>query len=205
MSVTPTLRTARLLLDRVRVDDAPAVAGYCADPVLQGYVPVPVPYTLADAESYVTDYADQAEAAESHTLWAIRRTDDADAADATSDADAADTPAGGLLLGVIELRHSAAREGSIGFWLGSPHRGAGIMLEAVGAVVDHAFATLDQQRISWEAVVGNVGSAKTARAAGFRFEGTSRRRLDLRGTLLDEWTASLLPEDDRTRPGDWPL
>jgi RimJ/RimL family protein N-acetyltransferase len=106
---------------------------------------------------------------------------------------------------VVELRHPASGIGTIGFWLGAPHRGAGVMREAADAVVAHGFAELGVRRMGWEAVVGNVGSAATARSLGFRYEGVARAGLDHRGELLDGWRAALLPGDDRSAPGPWPI
>jgi hypothetical protein len=65
---TPTLRTARLVLDRVRPGDAELVAEYCVDPAISDAIPVPVPYTREHADGYVRDYANEADAAGDQTL-----------------------------------------------------------------------------------------------------------------------------------------
>jgi RimJ/RimL family protein N-acetyltransferase len=71
-------------------------------------------------------------------------------------------------------------------------------------VIDVAFGELDLVRIQWRATVGNIASARTARALGFRYEGMLRQGLtDPRGRH-DGWIAALLREDDRT-PQEWPM
>ena len=176
-----TLSTPRLHLDAVLPSDADAVLAYCVDEELQGYVPVPIPYTRESAVGYVEGYAPK-----NKNLWAIRMHE------------------GGPLLGVIELKPNPLASAELGYWLGRPHRGAGIMSEAAVAVVDHGFASgLDH--ITWCAVVGNTGSAVVARRAGFHYEGLRRRALEHRDHRLDGWFASLLSTDDRTPQDGWPL
>jgi RimJ/RimL family protein N-acetyltransferase len=169
------LTTPRLRLNAVLPSDVDEVFAFCNDPELQAFVPVPVPYTREVAEGYVTSYATAAP-----MLWAIRETDD------------------GPLLGVVELIPSELASAELGYWLGGPHRGRRIMSEAAEAVIEFGFArdggNLD--RISWCAVVGNNGSARIARALGFRYEGMRRRALAHR-ERLDGWFASLLRDDDR--------
>lgn len=59
-------------------------------------------------------------------------------------------------------------------------------------------------RIEWRAVVGNTGSARVARALGFRYEGMLRQALAGPSHRDDAWIAGLLPGDDRT-PVAWPV
>ena len=182
-----TLRTRNLVLDAVMASDTQRVFEYCQDPALQGYVPVPVPYTMEAAAGYTQSYAKDA-----RWLWAIR--------------DRLDGP----LLGVIELsplEPKSAELGSaeLGFWLGSEHRGRGIMTEATIAVVEYAFTVGGLDHLNWCAVVGNVPSAIVARNAGLRYEGLRRRSMPHRGVRLDGWFGSILRTDDRAPQGGWPV
>jgi len=176
------LRTPRLLLDAVRPDDTDAVLEYCNDPALQGYIPVPVPYTRESAEGYTGGYAPRAP-----LLWAIRES--------------------GQLVGVIELKVHELASAELGYWLGKPHRNRGIMTEAAKAVVEFGLDPVggNLEHIDWYAVVGNIGSATVARNAGFRYEGLRRRALPHRDRRLDAWAASLLRDDERTPQPGWPL
>jgi RimJ/RimL family protein N-acetyltransferase len=185
--ITPIIESERLLLDAVVSTDAPAVFEYCQDDDLQRFVPVPAPYRMTDAESYVADYAGAAAASTSDLLWAIR--------------------ADGAFAGVIELRLEPVHSATVGFWLGKRWRGQGIMSEALQTLAEFAFEPdgLALDRVHWESVVDNIGSAIVAQRAGFHFEGTMRASLVHRGERLDSWQASLLRSDSRIPVDGWPL
>ena len=181
------IESERLVLDALTPDDAGAVFDYCQDDELQRWIPVPQPYTMADAHFFVGPHARTAEAGQTLTIWGIR--------DATG------------LVGLIELRFEPLASATVGFWLGRAHRGQRIMAEALGALVDHAFdpAGLGLTRLHWDCGVGNIASARVARRCGFRFEGVGRRSIVHRDERLDSWEASLLATDDRAVDESWPL
>lgn len=184
---TPVLETERLVLDALRLDDADAVYEFCQDEELQRSVPVPVPYTRADAISFVTEYARVAAESVDTLLWAIR--------------------VEGEFTGIIELKLAPLASATVGFWLGVAWRGQAIMSEALATIVEYGFDDrgLALRRLHWESVVGNIGSAIVARRAGFRFEGTMRQSLISRDSRLDSWQASLLVTDSREPADGWPL
>lgn len=49
--------------------------------------------------------------------------------------------------------------------------------------------------IEWRAEVGNHASRRVAEKAGFVREGTLRKRLFHRGTVVDAWVGSLLSDE----------
>lgn len=143
------LRTTRLVLDLPIPADADLVARYCQDPLFERYLTTPWPYSHADAEAFLGTYVPESWASGVELTWALRR------------------EAGGPLLGVIGVREA---QHELGFWIGAEHRGAGLMSEAATAaaewVVDGGIRGANT--VFWRAVEGNIGSAKVARAAGFR-------------------------------------
>lgn len=181
------ISTERITLNAVVPTDADAIFEYCQDSEVQRWVHVPSPYTIADAEYFVTTYATDAASSPDLTLWAIRT--------------------GSALLGLIELRHEPLQSATVGFWLGRPHRGQSIMTEALQTLVEYALDPqgLNLTRIHWESFVGNYGSAFVARRNGFQFEGTLRQSVVHRNTRVDTWHASLLRDDDRTIHDGWPV
>lgn len=180
------LRTTRLELSRPLPSDADAVYEACQDADIQRYTTVPSPYERRHADEFVDKVAaDWVSGA--HLTWAIRR----------------DT----RLVGVIGLyRLDGKGTGELGYWVARPARGAGQLAEAARAVLDWGFASqgADLVRIEWKAVVGNIASARAARALGFRFEGTVRQGLVSQRGRDDGWSAALLRDDDRT-PQPWPV
>jgi RimJ/RimL family protein N-acetyltransferase len=110
-------------------------------------------------------------------------------------------PTVGPLLGVIGYRRTTS---DIGFWLGAPHRGRGLMPEALMTVAQWLF---DQGAtdIAWECAAGNFASASVARSVGFRYIGTKAANVMYRdGTRPTSWHGSLRANQlGVTQPG-WP-
>lgn len=181
------LTTERLVLRAPAPADAEAITAACQDPEIPRWTTVPSPYSRADAEEFIR-LVEQWWADGSQAVWGIY-------------ADEA-------LVGVVGLHHitphDAGGHAELGYWMAPGARGKRYLLEACRAVLDWAFAELGLARVHWQAVVGNIPSARTARALGFRFEGTRRQALTSARGRDDGWTAGLLPSDDRT-PVAWPL
>ncbi|MCK2026763.1 GNAT family N-acetyltransferase [Microbacterium sp. SSW1-47] len=182
-----TLTTARLVLHAPTEADVDAITAACQDPEIPRWTTVPNPYFRQDAEDFVALVADWW-ADGSQTVWGIF--------------------ADGVLVGVIGLHHiaghAAGGSAELGYWMVADARGRGYLTEAARAVLDWGFAELGLARIRWQAVVGNVPSARAARALGFRFEGTQRQALTSQRGRDDGWVAGLLATDDRT-PVEWPV
>lgn len=100
------LRTQHLVLDQPAARDVDDIATYCADPVFERFMVTPWPYERRHAEYFVEEYAPGGWARGDEWTWAIR-----------------ERP-GGALLGVVGIRLDS---GMVGYWLGSPHRGRGIV------------------------------------------------------------------------------
>jgi RimJ/RimL family protein N-acetyltransferase len=145
-----TLRTARLTLSVPTEADIDAITDAAQDPEVPRWTTLPSPYVRADAEGFIakaTGWWD----AETELTWGIR---------------ADDRWVGMLGLHRVERGDSA----EIGYWMAAPARGRGYLTEAARAVIDFAFDPqgLGLKRVVWRAVVGNVASARAARALGFR-------------------------------------
>ncbi|MBS1675324.1 MAG: GNAT family N-acetyltransferase [Actinobacteria bacterium] len=181
------LRTSRLALRAPGADDIDAITAICQDPEIARWTTVPSPYSRADAEEFVHLVA-QWWADGSETVWCAYVDGELIAA-----------------LGLHRItRHDAGGDAELGYWVAASARGKGYLTEAARAVIDWAFAELDLVRIVWRAVIGNVASARSARALGFRFEGSARQALTGPRGRDDCWCAGLLRDDDRA-PVPWPL
>ena len=73
----------------------------------------------------------------------------------------------GLELGTDVSRRSA----EVGYWLGQPFWGRGIATEALRAVTDYAFTTLDICRLEAGVFDWNPASARVLEKAGYVLEG----------------------------------
>ena len=180
------LRTERLTLSAPTAADVEAIYAACQDAEIQRYTTVPSPYERQHAEGFIP-FAQSRWAEGVEATWAIRDR--------------------GALAGMVGLhRLSLGGTGEIGYWMAPASRGRGLLTEAARAVVDWGFSMDGPalQRIEWRAVVGNIGSARVARALGFRYEGTLRQEFTNALGRADGWIAGLLRTDDRT-PRPWPV
>lgn len=181
-----TLVGTRLVLTVPTSADIDTVAALCDDELLRDTLAaLPWPYTRSDAESFVAEHVPAGWASGRELTWAIREGE------------------GGALLGVISWRRD---RGDIGFWLGAPARGRGLMVDAVRLVADFVFEELGAEWIGWEALVGNVASARVARAAGFAYTGERASEIAHRdGSHPRSWHAVLDKDDRDVHPEGWPL
>jgi len=115
----------------------------------------PHPYTLADAERYVSGCAAQGEDRQLTRAIII-----------------GGRAAGSI--GVFLKDDVYERSSELGYWLAEEHWGRGVMTEAVGQICREAFSRFDIIRIFAEPFAGNLGSRRVLEKAGFTYEGTMR-------------------------------
>jgi len=174
----------RVVLRAPRETDAPRIQAACADERTGHWLwRMPRPYTLADAHDYLRSRREQL-ATGAGVTWAL--------ADPGTDD----------LLGCISLFDlKPGREAEIGFWAHPAARGQGLMTEACGLVVRHAFAAVEEGglglvRIGIGAADGNLASQHVIEANGFTQVARERRALRLGdGSLVDGLYYDLLVEE----------
>ena len=180
----PPLADEAVLLRVPRDDDAAAIAAACSDPEIARWVPVPVPYTPADARMFLEIVAD-GWARDEELVFAIEER------------------AGGALAGMIGLHPGAsAGRASVGYWLARDARGRGLATRAVRLVAGWAFTDSRLERLELMTLVGNDASGRVALRAGFRREGILRRYLPFRGATVDAVMYAMVREDDADADGD---
>lgn len=96
-----------------------------------------------------------------------------------------------LTLGSDVYRRSA----ELGYWLGEPFWGRGIMTAAVTAMCREGFGTWDIVRIHAEPFARNAASRRVLEKAGFTLEGTLRQSVYKNGEMLDSCIYALLREE----------
>jgi RimJ/RimL family protein N-acetyltransferase len=103
----------------------------------------------------------------------------------TSFAIATDTEAiGGIGVSINKDVHRFTAE--LGYWLGEPHWGKGVMTEAVSKFTECAFDCFNLRRIYAEAYATNASSCRVLEKAGFEFEGRLRSSAVKDGQILDQ-------------------
>ncbi len=109
-----------------------------------------------------------------------------------------DRLAGGITLG--NIRHGVAQSGQLGYWIGEPFAGRGLMTDAVRLLCQHAFGTLSLHRIEAACIPDNSRSVRVLEKAGFRREGLLRSYLRINGFWQDHYLYSRLAEDPDPDP-----
>lgn len=74
----------------------------------------------------------------------------------------------GEFLGIVGFSYAEGEPPELGYWLGEPYWGMGIMSEAVKALIEAAFATHAYPRIKSRALASNAGSLNVLEKAGFK-------------------------------------
>jgi ribosomal-protein-alanine N-acetyltransferase len=113
----------------------------------------------------------------------------------------ADTPlrlVGGL--NVSNVRRGIAQTASIGYWIGAPYAGRGLMTDAVRAVAPFAFTNLRLHRLEAACLPTNGASMRVLQKAGFRHEGLARQYLKIDGRWQDHNLFALLHDDLQSEP-----
>lgn len=144
------LSTARLTLRPARAADAAQIVALAGDfEVSRTLARMPHPYT-----------ADHAQA------WLQAAMDGTDETCADLVLDRNDT-----FIGAITFRELHASP-LIGYWLGRPFWGQGLMSEALKAALGWFFAVTDHETLEAEVMTGNAASLAALRRQGFRETGT---------------------------------
>jgi ribosomal-protein-alanine N-acetyltransferase len=167
MTTQPTLRTARLILRPFSLSDAPTVqqlAGVAA--VADSTLTIPHPYQDGIAEAWIKGHEPAYGRGES-IVFAIAQKD-------------------GGLVGAINLRLELTHNrGELGYWIGVPFWGKGYATEAVSAVIDYGFSTLELNRIEARHLSRNPASGRVMQKAGMRHEGHQRQHVKKNGRFED--------------------
>ena len=121
---------------------------------------------------------------ESGFHWAIR------------DRTGAITGSYGTAVGMISARPSSeAGRGDVGYWLGKPYWGKGLMREALTAVLDLCFGEFDQVKVEAEIFTSNARSKRLVESLGMVLEGTIRSSHHKRGEWVDAHIYGILRDE----------
>jgi RimJ/RimL family protein N-acetyltransferase len=178
---TAVLRGPRLTVRPWQPGDAAAVHAAMQHRAMHRFLSLPDPYTADDAREFVASSGDPRNP---EIGFALLET------------------ASGDVVGSIGLRPGTLgphrRRAGLGYAVYPDAQGNGYAAEAVEIVTAAAFDA-GAARVDLECAVDNIASAKTALAAGFRFEGIERYALRLHDDVVDAASFARLSADPRGR------
>ena len=111
------------------------------------------------------------------------------------------SPDGETLLGGLTLsqvQRGVTQSAILGYWMGAPYAGKGLMGAAVRAVVGFAFETLHLNRVEAACLPNNEASIRLLEKVGFQREGYARKYLCIDGRWQDHLLYGLIRDDPRS-------
>jgi [ribosomal protein S5]-alanine N-acetyltransferase len=171
----PTLETPRLILRKLRLSDAQDVFAYASDPEVTRFVAWEPHRTVEDSLRFlgevIQQYEDDAVSVWGITLKSTRQV------------------IGNC--GFVNWYFMDSRA-EIGYAMGRPHWGQGLMTEAVRELVKFGFETMLLNRLEARCEPANVGSERVMQKVGMTYEGTLREHMFIKGSYRDLKLYSLL-------------
>lgn len=179
----PVIETERLLLRQVVPEDAAAIYAILSDDEVTRYYDIETMTDPAQAAAMIRRMDQRYKRGES-IRWGIVRKED------------------GALIGTCgyHLRPVKFRAG-IGYDLARAYWRQGYMFEAVHAVLDFGFETLEFNRVEAMVMVRNDASAGLLRKLGFAEEGILKEHAFFKGRYHDLRRFALLRREWRPTPG----
>ncbi len=177
----PELETGRLLLRKMRLDDAEAMFAYASDPEVTRYVLWETHRSIEDSESFL-GFATEGYRRGDFGGWGVVLKDS------------------GAFVGTCGIdvdygpEHARAE---LGYVLSREHWGKGLMPEAVRAVIAFGFGRMRLNRLEARCVAENTASARVMEKAGMIYEGTLREREFIKGAYRDMRFYSILRREYR--------
>ena len=172
------LPAGRVSLRRLTAADAPALYEIFSHPEVMRYWSRPAMTDLNQADQLLTEVLADYQSGNSLPLGIERNGDK-------------------LLVGNCTLFHfhEASRRAEIGYALGRPHWGLGLMHEALQALLGYAFDHLALNRLEADIDPRNTLSARSLERLGFLKEGHLRQRWIVNSEVSDTWLYGLLRDD----------
>ena len=137
---------------------------------------LPYPYTVKDAEDYITAML----SANPENTYAFAITLDEKVVGS---------------IGVFRCENIHFQTAEMGYYIGEPYWGKGIMTTAVKQTCQYIFEHTDIIRIFAEPFHNNTASCRVLEKAGFQLEGLLRKNAVKNGQVLDMKMYALVKED----------
>jgi RimJ/RimL family protein N-acetyltransferase len=140
----------RIVLRRPRMSDVDAISEYCKDRQISKWIStMPYPYKKKDAVSFVKDSVKKWKNKTDY-IYEIEYE--------------------GKLAGTIGLHVKGDDKAELGYWIGKPHWGKGLIPEAAKLLMKEAFKRLNLNKIYARYLEGNEKSERVMQKIGMKYE-----------------------------------
>lgn len=171
----PTLETNRLILRKLTLDDAEDMFEYASDPEVPKYTTWSVHKSITDTKNFLEVIIEEYHNHEVSPWGIIHK------------ADQKLIGACGFVNWLIDDDRA-----EIGYVLSRKYWRQGYMTEAISAVIDFGFRTMQLNRIEARCRIQNLASAKVMEKLGMKFEGILRQQMFCKGKYHDMKMYSIL-------------
>ena len=179
----PEIKTERLLLRKMNMDDAEDVFDYASDPEVARYVIWDAHRSIKDSESFLDLVVEGYRNGELGSWGMVDRES-------------------GKLIGTCGYDGSwfpAHARAEIGYAISRQYWGRGLMPEAVTALLEFGFSRMELNRIVARCFPENIASERVMQKVGMTYEGTLREHLFLKDAYQSLKVYSILRSE--YRPG----
>lgn len=173
----PILETERLVLRKLKIEDADAMYIYASNDDVTKYVLWDSHTSPEQTKQFLQFMIDKYE--QENYAWAVTLKDSDE------------------FIGTIDyvmLDHNE-HIGEIGYALSHLYWGKGYMSEAAKAILHYGFTELHLERIQARCFAENIGSERVMQKAGMVYEGTMRKSKLAKGTYYDLKLYSMIREE----------
>jgi len=164
-------------LSEVRSTDKPALIEHLNDrDIYERTLRIPFPYGEKEADDWLALFAKTTEQQGQPVTFAIRAADDS-------------------LIGACgfnDFQVGKSHRAEVGYWLGKPFWGRGVMTAVVSRICQHAFDEFGLVKITAQVSTFNPASARVLEKCGFVQEGLLRKHHLKDGKLIDAWLFALI-------------
>ncbi len=183
----PSLETERLLLRKLRLEDAGDLFEYASDPAVSRYTTWEAHKAIEDSRAVLSHWIDLYNTRQM-APWGVEHKGNA------------------KLIGTCGFvswapRHARAE---VAYALSRPYWGKGYTTEAVRAVIAFGFNMMGLNRIEARCDPLNVASVRVMEKAGMKFEGALRQQMFVKGVYVDRMMYSILRAEWAAEPTIWP-
>ena len=162
----PILKTDRLILRKITLEDLDDMFEYASDEEVAQYVTWPAHKTISDTKNFIENILDKYQKKQI-APWGIELKDN------------------GKFVGTIGFISWQTKSNcaEIGYALSKKYWGKGLVTEATKEIMTFGFNKMDLVRIQAKCISDNIASSKVMKKNGMVLEGTMRQSFDVKSSF----------------------